>query len=130
MGLPSTEPDARNYPPESKTALEPAASERDEKLRAFPTTRHYSAQMPEISRFFGIVVTMYYNDHDPPHFHVRYGEKRAIIAIESLKVLDGALPTRALGLVLEWVSMHRDELDANWRLARAKQPLESIAPLE
>ena len=95
---PSTEPKARNSPPESETASEPTAGWRERKLRAFPATRRYSAQMPEISRFFGIVVTMYYNDHDPPHFHVRYGEKRAIIAIESLKVLDGALPTREMAI--------------------------------
>ena len=58
--------------------------------------------MPEISRFFGIVILMFYNDHSPPHFHARYGEHRATIAIEPLAVLTGLLPPRALGLVMEW----------------------------
>jgi len=58
--------------------------------------------VPELSRFLGIIVTMYYNDHEPPHFHARYGEHQAIIALESLRVIDGALPPRVLGLVLEW----------------------------
>jgi hypothetical protein len=57
--------------------------------------------MPEISRFFGIVIQMYYNDHAPPHFHVRYGNHRALIAVETLAVLKGELPPRALGLVIE-----------------------------
>lgn len=86
--------------------------------------------MPEISRFFGIVVAMFYNEHQPPHFHIRYGDKKATVAIETLEVLEGSVPTRVLGLVLEWVSLHRDELTANWQLARAKQPLLPIAPLE
>jgi hypothetical protein len=86
--------------------------------------------MPEISRFFGIIITMYYNDHNPPHFHVRYGDKKAIVGIETLKVLDGAIPTRVLALVLEWVSSHRDELGANWQRAVAKEPLAAIEPLE
>lgn len=85
--------------------------------------------MPEISRFFGMIITMYYNDHDPPHFHVRYGEHKAIVALETLRVLDGALPTRALGLVLEWAAAHRDDLSADWERARAKQPLLPIPPL-
>jgi len=60
--------------------------------------------MPEISRFFGIIITMYYNDHAPPHFHVRYGQQKALIAIESLSVLQGNLKPRTLGLVVEWAS--------------------------
>ena len=86
--------------------------------------------MPEISRFLGIIIAMYYNDHEPPHFHARYGEHKAIIALESLRVLDGALPSRVLGLVLEWVAVHRDELLLDWERARAKEPLLPIAPLE
>ena len=57
--------------------------------------------MPEISRFFGIVIQMYYNDHAPPHFHARYGGHKALIAIETLAVLNGHLPPRTLGLVVE-----------------------------
>jgi hypothetical protein len=72
---------------------------------------------------------MYYNDHEPPHFHARYGEHQAIIALESLRVIDGALPSRVLGLVLEWAGAHRDELFVDWEHARAKEPLVPIAPL-
>ena len=63
--------------------------------------------MPEISRFFGMVVQMYYADHEPPHFHVRYAEHRALISIETLSVLRGGLPPRALGLVTEWAAAPR-----------------------
>jgi len=67
-------------------------------------------ECPRISRFFGIVITMYYDDHPPPHFHVRYGEHRAILEIEPVAVIAGSLPPRALGLVSEWATVHRDEL--------------------
>ena len=73
---------------------------------------------------------MYYNDHAPPHFHVRYGEQRALVAIETLTVIHGQLSPRALGLVTEWAGLHREELRANWRLAEQQAPLRSIAPLE
>jgi hypothetical protein len=86
--------------------------------------------MPEISRFFGIVVQMYYADHDPPHFHVRYAGHKALIAIETLCVLRGSLPPRALGLVAEWAAKHRAELMEDWNLARAERRLNPIAPLE
>ncbi|HEY1932483.1 MAG TPA: DUF4160 domain-containing protein [Acetobacteraceae bacterium] len=61
--------------------------------------------MPELARFFGIIVMMFYDDHAPPHFHVRYGGQKAIVAIESLAILDGGLPPRALGLVMEWATL-------------------------
>jgi hypothetical protein len=86
--------------------------------------------VPEISRFFGIVVAMFYNDHPPPHFHVRYGSQRAILDIETLSVLDGALSPRALGLVVEWAAQHRPELHANWERARRHARLSPIPPLE
>ena len=86
--------------------------------------------MPEISRFFGIVVAMYYDDHPPPHFHVRYGEHRAILEIDPVAVLIGDLPPRALGLVMEWAALHREELEENWRRAREQAPLNPIRPLE
>ena len=86
--------------------------------------------MPEISRFFGIIVLMYYNDHPPPHFHVRYGGQRALFGIESLTLLEGRLSPRVLGLVVEWASMHQDELMADWEHARRQEPLEPIVPLE
>ena len=86
--------------------------------------------MPEISRFFGIIVAMFYNDHAPPHFHVRYGDQKAIIAIENLRIIVGELKPRALALVVEWATLHQDELRQDWQLARSMQPLNAIAPLE
>jgi Domain of unknown function (DUF4160) len=86
--------------------------------------------VPEISRFFGIVVQMYYADHDPPHFHVRYSGQKALIAIETLAVLRGSLSPRALALVTEWAALHRAELMEDWALARAEAQLNPIAPLE
>jgi hypothetical protein len=86
--------------------------------------------MPEISRFFGIVIAMFYADHDPPHFHARYGEDQVTIGLETLSVLEGRLPPRALGMVMEWALVHRAELKADWDLARAQAPLRRIAPLE
>lgn len=86
--------------------------------------------MPEISRFFGIIILMYYDDHNPPHFHARYGGQRAAIEIASLRVLEGALPPRALGLVVEWASRHQGQLQANWEAARSDRPLQKIPPLQ
>lgn len=85
--------------------------------------------MPRISQFFGIIIAMYYNDHAPPHFHARYGEYEALLSIESLSVIEGAVPGRALAMVLEWASLHRSELRANWERARRGLPLEAIEPL-
>jgi hypothetical protein len=86
--------------------------------------------MPEISRFFGIIIAMFYNDHSPPHFHVRYGEQKAIVAISSLSLLRGELSPRVFGMVVEWASLHQTELLENWELARQHAPLRKIAPLE
>jgi Domain of unknown function (DUF4160) len=85
--------------------------------------------MPEISRFFGIIITLYYNDHPPPHFHVRYGTQKAIVDIQTLKILQGNLSSRTFNLVKEWALEHQAELLDNWELARQSQPLEPIAPL-
>jgi uncharacterized protein DUF4160 len=85
--------------------------------------------MPEISRFLGIVIYMYYSDHAPPHFHIEYGEFEATVELES-GVVTGKFPRRALNLVLEWYTLHKDELAEDWRLARHKLPLNSISPLE
>jgi len=73
---------------------------------------------------------MFYNDHPPPDFHVRYGKQRAIIGIESLVLLEGELSPRILGLVVEWAAQRRQELADNWDRARRQTPLSSIAPLE
>ena len=85
--------------------------------------------MPEISRFYGIIIAMFWDDHNPPHFHVRYGKHKVAIEIGSLRILDGALPPRAIGLV-EWASQHYDELMKNWEEARNSRPLQKIAPLQ
>ena len=73
---------------------------------------------------------IYYSDHDPPHFHVRYSGQKALIAIETLAVLRGQLSPRALGLVTEWAALHRADLIEDWDLARAQAQLRPIAPLE
>lgn len=73
---------------------------------------------------------MYYDDHNPPHFHAEYGEGLALIEIETLLVFSGRLPPRVLGLVIEWAALHRDELRADWDLARAHRDLERIPPLQ
>jgi hypothetical protein len=86
--------------------------------------------MPEISRFFGIVIRMYVNDHFPPHFHAVYGEFEALINIETLAVYRGDLPRRALALVHEWAEQHRDEIRDDWERARKGETLQPIAPLE
>jgi hypothetical protein len=86
--------------------------------------------MPTISRFFGITIRMYYDDHAPPHFHAYYGNSAAVIEIEDLEVREGKLPRRALALVLEWAADHRGELLENWQLAEDHQPLNDIEPLE
>lgn len=85
--------------------------------------------MPEISRFYGIVIYILYNDHNPPHFHVKYGKYRATFSIKELKIMDGELPQRATSHVLEWAFMHRNELLEDWNLARKKEPLNKIEGL-
>ncbi|MBZ5591511.1 MAG: DUF4160 domain-containing protein [Acidobacteriia bacterium] len=72
---------------------------------------------------------MYYNDHGPPHFYVRYGGDKALIAIDTLTVLEGRIPPRALGLIVEWGTLHRDELLADWSRSRQLEPLKKIDPL-
>lgn len=86
--------------------------------------------MPEICRFLGIIITMYFNEHNPPHFHARYGDHKAEIAIETLSIIAGRLPPRVLGLVMEWAALHRQELMEDWELARRQVELKRIAPLE
>jgi hypothetical protein len=86
--------------------------------------------VPEISRFFGIVIRMFYNDHDPPHFHAEYAEHEVLITIDSLAVYRGTMPARALGMVLEWAALHKDELRQDWELARKGQRPRPVAPLQ
>ena len=86
--------------------------------------------MPAISRFFGLVISMYHDDHAPPHFHVRYAEYRAKVRIDTLDLEEGELPRRALAMVLEWAVLHRTELRSSWSKAQMGLPLEQIKPLE
>jgi hypothetical protein len=85
--------------------------------------------VPEICRFYGIVIKMFYADHPPPHFHAEYGEHEALITIADAKVFAGSLPTRALSMVKEWAELHRAELKQEWESARLAQPLNRIDPL-
>jgi hypothetical protein len=85
--------------------------------------------MPEISRFYGIVIQMYYADHPPPHFHARYGGDVAKIDIDALSVIDGALPGRALSLVMDWAKLHQNELRLAFRKAANMEPPGKIDPL-
>ncbi len=85
--------------------------------------------MPEISLFFGIRITINYNDHIPPHFHAEYNGDKALVDIINVKVLKGMLPKRQLKLVLAWAELHKDELMQNWELARLHERLNKISPL-
>ena len=80
-------------------------------------------------QFLGIVVSIYYRDHEPPHFHVKYGEYEAIVHIGDGR-MEGRFPGRATRLVMEWYGMHREELMENWSLARRRETLKKIEPLE
>lgn len=85
--------------------------------------------MPELCRFYGIIIRMYFMDHNPPHFHAEYQGQRAEFDIRTLEVIAGGLPNRAHALVLEWASMHRAELLANWNRAVEGEPPSPIDPL-
>ena len=85
--------------------------------------------MPTISRLFGIVIAMYFDDHGPPHFHARHADGGAKVQIDTLEVIESTLRRRQLRIVLAWAELHQDELLANWRLARAGETLQEIDPL-
>jgi hypothetical protein len=86
--------------------------------------------LPTISTFYGIMIRMFFREHDPPHFHAEYGEHKAEVRIDTLEVMGGSLPRRSLAMVLEWAAVHRDELRANWELCRQHKHPKKIAPLE
>ena len=90
---------------------------------------HYYINMPELSRFLGIVILMYFDDHNPPHFHVKYNDFRAIISINDLILLEGELPHRVLGLVIEWAGLHKNELMDNWDMIKETGKWYKIEPL-
>lgn len=86
--------------------------------------------MPTISAFYGIIIRMFWDDHAPPHFHAIYGEYQGIIDIQTLTMLKGNLPRRALNLVLDWAELHQDELMTDWELCVNKAMPNKIAPLK
>lgn len=87
--------------------------------------------MLTISKFYGIIITMYFkNEHNPPHFHVKYNEYLAVIAISNLRMMEGTLPNRVKSLVLEWADLHREELMDNWNRLQSVGEFTPIAPLE
>lgn len=85
--------------------------------------------MPEICRFYGIIIQMFFNDHNPPHFHVVYGDLRAIININD-EIVEGFMPKRALKLVFEWMDLHKPELLENWKLTQNGELPKKIEPLK
>jgi hypothetical protein len=86
--------------------------------------------MPEISRFFGIVIRMYFDEHNPPHFHAIYAGREAQVGIDPIIVLEGKLPNRATSMVIEWAAIHQRELLENWQRLQNDRPIQKIEPLE
>jgi len=86
--------------------------------------------MPELSRFYGIVIRMYFGDHQPPHFHAHYAGRNAVIDIETLAFIEGQLPPRARGLVIEWATIHQAELREAFRTTQVMETPTRIAPLD
>jgi hypothetical protein len=85
--------------------------------------------MPQISTFLGIIIRMFYRDHNPPHFHAAYAEYEGLIDINKLELLWGSLPPRVLGLVIEWAALHQQELMENWERAKRQESIKAIEPL-
>jgi hypothetical protein len=85
--------------------------------------------MPELCRFYGIIIRMFWSDHPPPHFHATYGSHEALVEISTSEILAGHLPLGAHSLVSQWLGLHREELLDSWELARALKPLPKIEPL-
>ena len=86
--------------------------------------------MPTISSFFGILIQMYYDDHNPPHFHAIYGDFEILVGISPIRIIEGSVPNRVKSLVFEWAALHQAELLADWDLCVKKQKPADIAPLE
>ena len=84
--------------------------------------------MPKVAEFNGIVITMYRQEHEPPHFHARYGEHRAVFGIDPIRVFAGSLPARQHRMVVDWASLHRSDRQENWRRARSQDDFKRIAP--
>jgi hypothetical protein len=85
--------------------------------------------MPQISYFLGVIIRMFYRDHNPPHFHAVYGDYEALIDIQKNEIISGNIPPRVLGLVVEWTAIHQQELMENWERSKNKEELLKIEPL-
>jgi hypothetical protein len=85
--------------------------------------------MPQISYFLGVIIRMFYRDHNPPHFHASYADFEGIIDIQKNEIIGGYLPPRVLGIVTEWTALHQAELMVNWELAKMQEQLNKIEPL-
>ncbi|MDO9129145.1 MAG: DUF4160 domain-containing protein [Anaerolineales bacterium] len=86
--------------------------------------------MPRIAEFFGIVISMFYKDHAPPHFHAVYNQYEATIRIDPVRILEGSLPRRVQSLVFEWAALYQEELRQDWELVRQHEALKKIPPLD
>ena len=86
--------------------------------------------MPVVSLFYGIKITINYDDHNPPHFHAEYAGNNALINIQNCTVMKSSLPKRQLKLVLAWAEIHKDELMQNWELSKIDAKLIDIKPLQ
>ena len=86
--------------------------------------------MPEISRFFGMVIIMYWNEHNPPHFHVEYGDEDGVIDIQQLKMTKGNLSRRALNMIIDWTELHQEELLNDWDMCQKNLVPNKIQPLK
>jgi hypothetical protein len=83
--------------------------------------------MPTIAYFYGVMIQMYYDEHEPPHFHARYGGAKAVVRLSDGEIIAGELPPTAARMVRQWALARRNELQDNWHRARAHQPLEKVA---
>ena len=86
--------------------------------------------MPELSRFYGIIVRMFANDHNPPHFHAQYGKHSAMVDIATRSVIEGSLPRRCRSMIAEWSEAHEEELIASWNALKSGSRPQKIAPLD
>lgn len=84
--------------------------------------------MPEISRFYGIIIKMFFNEHNPPHFHAEYQDYKVVISIEK-GIVEGKMPKTALKLIFKWLELHKEELLLNWKNIEGKKPLNKVEPL-
>ena len=86
--------------------------------------------MPEISRFYGIIIQLFYDDHNPPHFHVTYGNYKAVFRIDTLEMIEGKLPKKQALMVVQWAYLYRKELIENWKNVKNRQVPKKIKPLK